>query len=134
MTGRIDRMEVDPTARTISVVDYKTGKSYDSWKSDTKLHKYQLQLYAYKLLIEGSKAYHGYQVPTGRLEFIESSGDDRIRSLKLTFKPEMLERTKRLVEIVWQHITQLNFPDTSSYPATLAGIKLFEQDLIDRVV
>ncbi len=40
LTGRIDCLEIDTAHRTITVVDYKTGKSYDHWTNDIKLHKH----------------------------------------------------------------------------------------------
>jgi DNA helicase-2/ATP-dependent DNA helicase PcrA len=131
MAGRIDRMEIDKADRRITVVDYKTGKSYSNWKNEIRLHKYQLQLYAYKLLIEGSKTYKGFSVPIGRLEFIESDEGGRVDHLELTFDPEELERVKKLLQAVWQHVHELHFPDTSAYAQTMVGMRKFEQDLID---
>ncbi len=134
MAGRIDRMEIDRAKRTIAVIDYKTGKSYNSWKSDVRLHKYHLQLYAYKLLIEGSRTYRGFVVPTGRLEFIESNAEGHIDSLELKFDDAELVRVMSLMTAVWQHVKELNFPSTVNYPATMVGVKQFEQDLIDGVI
>jgi RecB family exonuclease len=133
MAGKVDRMEIDPTTKTIAVVDYKTGRSYSKWESLAKLHRYKLQLYCYKLLIENSRTYKGYTVTTGRLEFIEPSSDNRIHSLELHFKPEELEHTRQLLQAMWQRVQTLDFPDTSDYDATLAGIKQFETDLINPV-
>ena len=38
--------------------------------------------------------------------------------------------TRKLVEAIYKKIIELDFPDISHYPKTLAGIKRFEQDLI----
>jgi DNA helicase-2/ATP-dependent DNA helicase PcrA len=130
MAGKIDRMEINTIKKTITVIDYKTGKSYSSWKSDSKLHKYQLQLYAYKLLIEGSRTYAGYTVTHGRLEFVESNDDDRTDFLEMTFNNDQANYTRLLMKAVWQHVKHLNFPTVDAYPATIAGIKQFEQALI----
>jgi RecB family exonuclease len=131
MSGRVDRLEIDPTTRTITVVDYKTGKTYSSWKSDPKLHRYKLQLYLYKLLIENSSSYKDYSVTKGRLEFIEPDENGKVHALEVTFEPKELEETKQLICAVWNHVHDLNFPDISGYPANLTGIKAFEQDLRD---
>ena len=130
LSGKVDRMEIDTKAKTITVVDYKTGKSHARWTSEARLHKYQLQLYCYKLLIEGSHTYHGYKVTAGRLEFVEPDADNRIHHLELTFNDTELARTRRLLEAMWKHVHNLDFPDISNYDASLTGIKQFEADLI----
>jgi RecB family exonuclease len=130
LAGTIDRMEIDKENKTITVVDYKTGKSYSRWASDAKLHKYRQQLYCYKLLIENSKSYRGYTVTAGRLEFIEPDDENRIHSLDLSFNDAELERTKQLLTAMWQRVKALDFPDVSSYPASLTGIRQFEDDLL----
>lgn len=134
MAGKIDRLEINQQARTITVVDYKTGKSYSAWKSEPKLHKYSLQLYCYKLLIEGSHSYKGYTVTSGRLEFIEPDDDGNINNLSLQFTDTEVERVKRLLGALWQHVQALDFPATESYPATMAGIRQFEDDLIQGTI
>ncbi len=130
MAGRIDRMEIDTRNKTITVIDYKTGKSYSSWKNDSKLHKYQLQLYLYKLLIEGSKAYRDYTVTSGRLEFVEPDDDGKVRYLSLEFNTKELERVRALLAVIWQRVHAFDFPTTDQYPASVAGIRQFEDDLL----
>jgi DNA helicase-2/ATP-dependent DNA helicase PcrA len=132
MAGTIDRMEIDKENKTITVVDYKTGKSYSRWASDAKLHKYRQQLYCYKLLIENSKSYRDYTVTSGRLEFIEPDDENHIHSLELHFTDAELDRTKRLLAAMWQRVKALDFPDVSSYPASLTGIRQFEDDLLKK--
>lgn len=131
MGGQVDRLEVDSIAKTITVVDYKTGKSYDRWQPDPKLHRYRLQLYLYKLLIENSFTYKGYTVTKGRLEFIEPGDNNKAQSLEVVFEPKELGEVKQLVEALWQHVHELNFPDTNGYQPTLTGVKAFAQDLRD---
>jgi DNA helicase-2/ATP-dependent DNA helicase PcrA len=130
MGGKIDRMEIDKTNKTIVVVDYKTGKSFSKWTSDTKLHKYKQQLYCYKLLIENSHTYSGYEVVEGRLEFIEPNADNQIVSLSLNFEAPELERVKLLLNAMWRQVQSLQFSDTNKYQPTMAGIKAFEQYLL----
>lgn len=129
--GKVDRMEINRQARTITVVDYKTGRSHTKWSRKTSLHKYQLQLYCYKILIEGSATYQGYTVTSGRVEFVEPDADGIIQSLELKFKPEELERTKHLLQAVWRLAQELNFPDISEYTPDLKGMEAFESLLLE---
>lgn len=131
LTGRIDRLELDPKSKSITVVDYKTGKTYSKWTSDIKLFRYKLQLILYKLLVENSRTYRGYHVQKGRLEFIEPDEHGRMQQLELQFTKQDEERAVQLIRTFWSHVHDLNFPDVSVYAATAAGIKKFEQDLLD---
>ena len=45
LCGRIDRVDVDPIARTAIVVDYKTGRDTAGWRSWEDEHKLQPALY-----------------------------------------------------------------------------------------
>ncbi|HEY5667790.1 MAG TPA: ATP-dependent DNA helicase, partial [Candidatus Saccharimonadales bacterium] len=130
MAGRVDRIEIDQANKTITVVDYKTGHSYSRWESQGKLHRYRLQLYCYKLLIEGSRTYRGYRVTNGRLEFIEPDPEGNTHTLELAFTDAELERARQLVQAMWQRVQNLDFPDASGYETSLAGIKQFEDDLL----
>ena len=131
MAGKVDKMEIDAEKHIITVVDYKTGKPFDRWGSDAKLHKYKRQLYCYKLLIENSRTYKGYKVEQGRLEFIEPDQNGKIYWLDLTFNEKELAETKQLLAAMWAIVKTLNFPDTANYPPTLTGIREFESDLIE---
>ncbi|HSW80412.1 MAG TPA: ATP-dependent DNA helicase [Candidatus Saccharimonadales bacterium] len=131
LSGKIDRMEIDRSAKTITVIDYKTGKSYAKWESNGRLHKYRQQLYCYKLLIENSHTFNGYVVTGGRLEFIEPDADGRINALDLVFKEVEMQRTNELLKVMWQHVHKLDFPDIQAYPTTLTGTRQFEQDLLE---
>ena len=71
LSGKIDRLEIDHEAKTIRVVDYKTGAPLKKWGGSMKAHKYLHQLYFYKFLIEGSHTWKGYTVSEARLEFVE---------------------------------------------------------------
>jgi DNA helicase-2/ATP-dependent DNA helicase PcrA len=131
MAGKVDRMEIDQANKTITVVDYKTGRPYSKWGSEPKLHRYQLQLYCYKLLIEGSHTFKGYKVTGGRIEFVEPDAESRIHALELAFNDDELERTKALIQALWARVQALDFPDVSDYEATLKGVRQFEDDLLE---
>jgi DNA helicase-2/ATP-dependent DNA helicase PcrA len=130
MGGKIDRMEIDQKAKTITVVDYKTGKSYEKWSSIAKLHKYRQQLYCYKLLVENSPAFEGHKVVKGRLEFVEPDENGKVCALELSYDLKELERVKRLLNAMWYRVMNLDFPDTNSYSKTLKGIREFEEFLL----
>jgi len=132
MSGKVDLMEIDQQKRTITVVDYKTGKHFERWTSDPKLHKYKQQLICYKLLIENSRTYKGYTVDLGRLEFVEPDDNGKVHSLELAFSIKDVEETTALLQAVWHCIVSLHFPDISEYDQTLAGIKEFELALLEQ--
>lgn len=131
MGGKIDLLEIDETKKEIIVVDYKTGEPETSWKPETiKLHKYALQLYCYKLLVEGSAKYRGYTVTSGRLDFIEPDGDGELHSLSLVFEPGRLDDVRRLLASMWRAVQTIHFPDISEYGDSLTAVKQFENALI----
>ena len=131
LSGKADRLEIDRTSRTITVIDYKTGRPHAKWTREARLHKYQLQLYCYKLLIEGSSSFEGYRVTGGRLEFVEPDLDGRIHALELAFNDAETTRVRRLLQAVWARIHALDFPDISRYSPDLKGLEAFEADLLD---
>lgn len=131
LTGVIDQLIIDKKSRTIEVVDFKTGKPHQRWSSDARLHKYRQQLLTYKLLVESSRTYAGYTVTTGRLIFLEPTGEKDITELEIVFEAKDVEQHKKLLHSVWKHIQKLDLPDIDKYPATLNGIKQFESDLVD---
>jgi DNA helicase-2/ATP-dependent DNA helicase PcrA len=144
LKGAIDLIDSDVDAKTVIVTDYKTGKAFTKWElppsaetyDRVKLHKYRQQLLFYKLLVDGSADFgrRGWKAVSGRLRFIEPDQYGKIRELSVTYDEEELRRLKQLIKAVWQHIMELNFPDTNAYSSDLAGIKAFEQDLIDRKI
>lgn len=134
MSGKIDRLEINQKHKTITVVDYKTGRSHQKWSAlDMNLHKYRQQLYCYKLLIEGSHSYAGYTVNNGRLEFIEPDERGAVYSLELEFNQEEANRTKDLIQAVWQHVIDLSMPDVSDYSQDVKGTLQFEESLLKEI-
>jgi DNA helicase-2/ATP-dependent DNA helicase PcrA len=131
LSGKIDRLEIDKEAKTITIVDFKTGKSFDRWESNLKLHKYRQQLYCYKLLVERSHTYAGYKVGQGRVEFVEPDEQGSLHSLILNYEEPELQRIQKLLNSMWWHVQQLSFPDVSDYAPTLLGTKAFEQWLVE---
>ncbi len=132
LNGKIDKLIIDRKARTIAIVDYKTGASFKTWlKGNPKLHKYRQQLYFYKLLVEGSYEFADYTVKEAYLEFVEPDEAGNIIDLQVSFDLSEAQRLKQLIGKIWQHIMKLDFPDVSGYPLNAKGIESFEADLID---
>lgn len=127
MGGKIDLLQIDKAAKTITVIDYKTGKL---GSDPAKLHLYTLQLYCYKLLVEGSHSYRGYTVNEGKLIFVEPSEDGELTEKIITFDPVETARTRSLLQAMWHSVHDLNMPQTSQYGDTLKDVLQFEQDLI----
>jgi DNA helicase-2/ATP-dependent DNA helicase PcrA len=135
ITGAIDLIDIDHDTKTITVTDYKTGKATRSWQGKTdyekiKLHHYRQQLIIYKLLIEGSREFAGYTVNRGVIEFVEPNMSGGIERIEMEFDDAEIERTKKLITAVWQHIQSLDFKPTDGYDANYRGIIAFEDDLI----
>ncbi len=138
LTGKIDRI-VKLDDRSVSVHDIKTGKPKGDWRgadarAKVTLHKYRYQLQFYKLLIEHSRRFGGKaEVKEAMLEFVEPLHGQFVE-LPLAEADLMdgeMERLKQLIVVVYDHIQQLNFPDTSDYSADLKGVEQFEEDLLE---
>ncbi len=130
MAGKIDKLIIDKKAHTITIVDFKTGKSFSRWTTDIKLHKYRQQLYLYKALVEGSARFRGYTVVDAYLEFVEPDDNGLIQELHLVFNDQEYRHIKALAAAVWRRVQTLDLPDVSGYPATLKGVEAFELDLL----
>jgi hypothetical protein len=131
LSGKIDRIVLNPKKMTATVIDFKTGQPYGTWQNSVpKLHQYRQQLMIYKILIENSKRFAGYTVNKGILEFIEPDEEGNLISLELDYDKAELEQLKKLVAAIWKHVLELDFPDISKYPPTMAGIRQFENDLL----
>lgn len=128
--GKIDKLEIHKNTKEITVVDYKTGKPYQKWSSDAKLHRYKQQLHFYKILVENSTKYRGFTVTKGRIEFLEPDEHGATFHLDLNFDEKIIERTRQLTVTIWELIQALHFPDTSGYEKTLKGIMRFEDSLL----
>ena len=130
LTGKIDRLHLDQAAKTITIYDYKTGPAHSRWVSDSRLHHYKLQLYFYKLLVQNATAFRGYRVEQGVVEFVEPDDNGRIHHLPLDYTAKDQAVAEQLILAVWRRMHNLELPDSSSYDASLSGIKQFEADLI----
>jgi len=134
LTGKIDKM-INIQAGDFEVVDFKTDKASIKWKGKTsyekiKLHNYKRQIIFYKLLVENSRDFaRKGVVQKGCLEFLEPL-NGKIIKLELEIGAEEVERIKELIEVVYNKIMNLDFPDINQYPKNLQGIIEFEDDLL----
>lgn len=131
LTGKIDKLIIDDTNKTITIVDYKTGKTYHRWANEPKLYRYKQQLYVYKLLVERSQRFKDYTVADCYLEFVEPDETGQIQELHLKFDQAEATRIEQLIISVWQHIMKLSFPDISDFTADLKGIEAFVASLVE---
>lgn len=130
LSGKIDRLEVDETSKTVRIVDYKTGKYLSKWGNDIKSLKYRQQLYFYKILIEKSVTWRNYKVEEARLEFVEPDKNGFIKPpLVIDFDETEFIELKNLIKVVWDKIQKLDLPDTSSFTTDLKGTKNFISSL-----
>lgn len=131
LTGKIDKLTIDKKARTITITDFKTGKSFDAWKSsEVKLHHFRQQLYFYKLLVEGSYAFADYTVTDACIQFVEPDDNGKLHDLHLEFNTKDQQRLAKLAGVIYNHIKALDFPDIEKYPETVHGVRSFEADLL----
>lgn len=133
LNGKIDRLEIDDQAKTVRIIDYKTGSPLNKWTGSTKALKYKQQLYFYKFLIEGSTSWRDYKVLEARLEFVEptrNGAGDIQPPLIIQFDTDEEKRMKALIQAVWLRIQTLDLPDISAYSKDLKGIQAFEKYLL----
>ena len=130
VTGKIDLLRINDDSKAI-IVDYKTGKPFANWvKSEKKLHMYKHQLYFYAELLRSSKKYSKYKDLSAIIEFIDPDDDNKILSIEFSYDDDERENFLKLVNSVWLHIKDLNFPDVENYGNTVKSIVQFENDLI----
>ncbi len=135
LTGKIDVIRQLGDNR-LAILDYKTGAPLANWRpkgayAQVRAHLYQQQLGFYHFLVNGSAHFNHRQVDHTLLQFVEPDEDGNLLELEYKASIEELSRLEQLVAAVWQHVMDLDFPDTSAYSLDLKGVKQFEQDLLD---
>ena len=130
LTGKIDRVEIDDKNKTITVSDFKTGNAKHKWSTYDTTFAYKIQLYFYKFLIENSKDFRNYKVTTGRIDYISPDDEGDIVSLELKFDEKEASVIKHLIQVVFRHIKELDFPDTSAALTSSNPTKAFYDQLI----
>ena len=137
LTGKIDKVEILEDDSLI-ITDFKTGKWFEhfdfKWPEYLKVKqwKYHLQLAFYAVLFELSPRFAMYGRKQYELFFVEKNQkDNTLYRVHEYIQDGEKERTKALIKAVMSKIEQLDFIDTSHYPQTLAGIRQFEEDLLE---
>ncbi|MFT5280584.1 MAG: DNA helicase-2/ATP-dependent DNA helicase PcrA [Flavobacteriaceae bacterium] len=130
LSGKIDILD---KGESISVYDFKTGKVLEK-ESDDKLKywSYENQMMFYKLLIENSRDFKGkYEVSHGEFLFVEPKKNGELGSMIIPFEDQKIEKLKKLIDIVFEKIKNLDFPDISKYSQDYKGTMEFVDDLLE---
>jgi DNA helicase II / ATP-dependent DNA helicase PcrA len=112
VTGKIDKIVINESTKTLDVIDYKTGKGFDSFLSSSSKNKdsYRNQLLFYKLLIENSSFLENrYKVDKLALDFVEKGENFGLKQLNYDSNSDEMIELKKLIEIVYRKITTLQF-------------------------
>ena len=130
--GKIDRLEIDETNKTITVVDFKTGKTHKKIsKSDMTSYKYIKQLYFYKILLNNSPDYRRYDVNKWRLEFVAPDTENQINVVEEEFNSEDEQRVAGLIKAVWAKTMNLDFDEPAKKEqVSIKDIKEFEDSIL----
>ena len=134
LTGTIDRLEINKNDKTITIVDFKTGRSYADVEKNTSWHRHLKQLHFYRLMLLASKRFPGYDVNRWRIEFVDPDQTGKINYVTGEFDEVEATRVSQLISAVWQRTMTLNFTEPIPIPGQqidLAQIKKFEQALLD---
>jgi DNA helicase II / ATP-dependent DNA helicase PcrA len=136
LTGKIDRIE-RLSDDSLIITDYKTGGGFDTFDGrgaeyeKIKQWKYRLQLAFYAVLFELSPRWRMFGNKKYELFFVERNRDEeRFHRVVEYIHDGEIERTKKLIIAVMTKIRTLDFPDISTYPKTVEGIRMFEEDLL----
>ena len=138
LTGKIDLIKRVKDS-SINLIDYKTSRSLSGWSSKNQLdnlraYSYRRQLMFYKLLVDNSNLAKKFTVNEGILEFLSADEDGKYTSLALSYSADEQNRLIELIRIVWEKIMNLDLPKVDDYPATLSGVKSFEDDLLSHKI
>lgn len=111
--GKCDLLLVDDDARTVRVVDYKTGNKYP--KEDPE-PDYARQLRFYRLLVENSPEFEGYRVTSCENWYVEPEARTaQMREpIAVSVTDEEVEELAGLVDAVWHRICASDY-DTSAF-------------------
>ncbi len=110
LKGLIDRIDLyNPDGKFLHIVDYKTGRpKTEKLVREERGGAMIRQLTFYKLLIERSPAFSGYEVKETTLHFI-GDRDNPPSSLTITVTPQEVRQLEDLIQVVWNKIINLDF-------------------------
>jgi len=112
VTGKIDHIIIDDTARTIEVYDFKTSPYHkENWKSHATLYKYMLQLGFYKLLLNHSPKYAKYRVEKAHILFVTPDKDGVVHEREYLYNDEDEAELMTLMRATYRLVESLDFLD-----------------------
>lgn len=133
--GTLDLIKKD-IVEGVTIIDYKTGQPLTNFatRDQTKAikawrHKSQLVFYAI-LAQNHPTLLRQTRINETQMVYVEAeSAKDLVRP----YQPgtDDIQRMEKLIKSVWTKIINLDLPDVSKYSQDIAGIKQFEDDLID---
>lgn len=137
VTGKIDYINIDRTAKTIEVYDFKTGNYHESkWQSHPTLYKYTLQLEFYKLLLSLSPSYRNYKVTKGHILFVSPDVEGKVYDKIYEYDDASAKELRMLAKVIYRQITSLEFIENPeiNIPGdkrnTLKDIRVFVEKLL----
>lgn len=137
LTGTVDHyIKKDDT---LTITDFKTGRAINSWRVTEdyyrqKLHRFRQQLLFYNLLFQLSHDFKAVNTTQLQVAFVEPSRRGVYYNLSLDLSPDEQNQLTALMQVVWQHIMELSFPDTKTYGQDFKGVQAFETDLLAGVI
>ena len=138
VTGKIDYINIDRTAKTIEVYDFKTGNYHESkWQSHPSLYKYTLQLEFYKLLLNLSPSYRNYKVTKGHILFVSPDVEGKVYDKIYEYDDASAKELRMLAKVIYRQITSLEFIENPeiNIPGdkrnTLKDIRVFVEKLLE---
>ncbi len=132
LNGKLDVLYSHDDLTRIS--DYKTGRPVLSLHAKAgdegvRAWKHRTQLVFYALLAQLSPSINSKDLSCEILYVEAPNQKEFVRSY--TPSPDEITRLSSLIQAVWKHITDLEFPQVTAYPDSLQGIEAFQQDLLD---
>jgi DNA helicase II / ATP-dependent DNA helicase PcrA len=111
VTGKIDKVIINKDSKTLDIIDYKTGKGFESFiKAAKNKENYKTQLLFYKLMIDHSSYLENkYTVGNLALDFVEKGENTGVKYLDYSDMSKEIEELKQLINVVYKRITNLQF-------------------------
>lgn len=130
ITGKIDHIVVNDAEKTITIIDFKTGKYHkEKWEQHPTLLNYKLQLQFYKLLLGASLKYRDYKINSAVIDFVTPDENGKVHQKVLDFSEKDMTEFVELCKKVYANIKNLEFPNVTGYEKTLRGMKEFMKGL-----
>ncbi|OGJ46020.1 hypothetical protein A3J23_02715 [Candidatus Peregrinibacteria bacterium RIFCSPLOWO2_02_FULL_48_14] len=116
LTGKLDKIEIlDPTAKTVHVVDYKTGNPDSKAKELAEGGAYRRQIAFYQLLCKESKKFP-YLMVSGEIDFVQPGKKSSAFIKKaFTISETELDALRTQIRSVYEDIQNLRFLNPNEF-------------------